>query len=586
VSSQPIAEEWTVHSVRFHRHVYLILLLLAAFLLRWSNLTAKLTIEHDEAFSYLTATCNLVRYGKDQVIRATPVLASEWKQYLRLSEPFCFDQISRDLASSDVHPPLYFWVLHIWTLIFEVAPQNGPAFNIFISMLTAAVLYRLAKKTLQNQRMAFLVAFTYTMNLVVVEVSLVARQYELLAFWTVLLVTLILHLTEDRISHEGRYLILFATIIIAGSLTHYQFLIPVSGAFAYATLKLIKKDLWRLGRILLSVLFAYLLAQWIFPIFSIILRRQGGMAKPPNFIDFGDRIYTSFYNLYSYYYVFFIALILALIMWVVRKRYNDAAARAEADNPLRLDWIGFFLFWILGAIFLLFISFRSPRHAMGARYLSMAWPFMAFLPYFVLRLVNFRKTVLLYFYLIPLVIAFFSLVGNVLSRPADPVSRFQEVDLVLFDNTAAGILLPQIIHLPDDQLVVAGSQEQLLADSAPWLPRLSEESLYVSTFEYARAAEGRDLLLAMIEEAGLEVASAQEYPYFKNTVVYTFCSCCSVDCPKVGFVLDSTDRTKPGSPAPTSLSMIWPPGLLFKSSVHSNLVPFVSSLIDPQLRIC
>lgn len=45
------------------------------------------------------------------------VPASEWKKFLHIEQPFCFDEIAHALTRFDIHPPLYFWLLHLWALV-------------------------------------------------------------------------------------------------------------------------------------------------------------------------------------------------------------------------------------------------------------------------------------------------------------------------------------------------------------------------------------------------------------------------------------------------------------------------------------
>ena len=105
--------------------------------LRIAGTAGKKTIDPDEGISYMAATGHLGEYFgvDDQSPYGTWVEASDWKRFIQIEEKFCFKQISSDLARHDIHPPLYFWLLHLWSLIFGVHLWTGPSLNIMISII-------------------------------------------------------------------------------------------------------------------------------------------------------------------------------------------------------------------------------------------------------------------------------------------------------------------------------------------------------------------------------------------------------------------------------------------------------------------
>ncbi|MGI9125246.1 MAG: hypothetical protein ACR2JM_10925, partial [Mycobacterium sp.] len=70
-------------------------------------------LDHDDVISIIAATCNQGRY-EQYIPSGQWVPASEWQQYWQMGRFDCFSLIGHDLAHYDIHPPLYFWLLHIW----------------------------------------------------------------------------------------------------------------------------------------------------------------------------------------------------------------------------------------------------------------------------------------------------------------------------------------------------------------------------------------------------------------------------------------------------------------------------------------
>jgi hypothetical protein len=104
----------------------------------------------------LSATCHqgefdcTIRPGAPPAGRWAP--ASEWQRFLAVEHRWCFATIGRDLVATDIHPPAYFWPLHIWTLAFGVGLTTAAWLNAPIDALTALALFALARDLLRNPR--------------------------------------------------------------------------------------------------------------------------------------------------------------------------------------------------------------------------------------------------------------------------------------------------------------------------------------------------------------------------------------------------------------------------------------------------
>ena len=166
----------------------LVFTIVAASVFRFIEIVNKRILDHDEAISYLAATCHQGEY--EQAVKSSLVgnwvQAVKWKKFIRIEHAFCFKQIGLDLAFTDSHPPLYFWLLHIWLLMLGVELWVGPLLNVLIALGITLSLFGFASEMLANKQEAALVTFTWALNPGIILVSTIARPYELLALWALL----------------------------------------------------------------------------------------------------------------------------------------------------------------------------------------------------------------------------------------------------------------------------------------------------------------------------------------------------------------------------------------------------------------
>jgi len=215
--------------MKHSRSVYLILAfaLIAGGGLRMAGIMGKKTIGVDEGISLLTATGHEKSYH-NTITKKTPPYgmpapASDWKQFIRPDKVFCFKEISDALADYDVHPPLYFWSLHIWFLTFGTSITSGTILNLLFFLLSIFALFYLARGCLKNPLEASLVALCWAISPAVIHVSWLVRSYGLLTLCVILLVRLTYILSDHEDGHRPRDYIYLMLITAAGLLAHYSF---------------------------------------------------------------------------------------------------------------------------------------------------------------------------------------------------------------------------------------------------------------------------------------------------------------------------------------------------------------------------
>lgn len=126
--------------------------------------------------------------------------------------------------TKDVHPPLYYFLIHTLSSIFtnSFSKWIGLGLNIFIYILTIVLFYHLINRFWSDNKNALLMTVIYGLSNIGLSTLLFIRMYMLLTFFSLLLAYLILeHMESPRII---LYPAIFVTMFL-GMLTQYYFVI-------------------------------------------------------------------------------------------------------------------------------------------------------------------------------------------------------------------------------------------------------------------------------------------------------------------------------------------------------------------------
>ncbi|MDH3348513.1 MAG: hypothetical protein OEM02_10515 [Desulfobulbaceae bacterium] len=176
-------------------------------------------------------------------------------------------------------------------------------------------------------------------------------------------------------------------------------------------------------------------------------------------------------------------------------------------------------------IVLLYVSFRSPRHAMGAKYLMIVTPlFFIALGQIIAALNSIRHTMAVVIVVVLLIsqITYGTMVTvQSLERVWQPhVNPLRGRDAILvLDSTARGVLPTVLWHADPELSVFASEQKFLLADGFPVLPA-HRVVLYVSDIRYQNSKTGREALLHTFSNLGYEVSKLSETYFFHYSEAY------------------------------------------------------------------
>ena len=513
-------EEGTLAANSFvSKRPYLILLLiiLTGAFLQGVLAVSKTTITHDETISYLSAVghqSDFERIFRDNRFPANHwATVSEWRAWFAVDTPFAFRQIGLGLAESDIHPPLYFWLLHVWTWLLGVHPWTGPTLNMILQGIGGWGLFMLARAALKDTREALAVTFIWVVSPAVLTAVLEARQYTLLGVCAIFFVWLIVRVVAQEATLSWKPWILLALATTAGALTHFHFILVVVGAGLVFVLKLIRRDFNRALFVGTAVFVGYLLSFALHPQFlrSIreLSRRQALEAKYlSGVLAIFQRIYavgdtfTGFWTISRLAQVSLFCFALATLIWfgmILIKNPSRVRRFAQELKPSELG-IGLFFAWMSGVSILLYLTFVSPVHAMTARHMSAVWPFFPFLPVLLLRKfpVGTRYRVLLGLATAVFISAVVMVWQGVQSADATlPPFAFAGKNVVV-DGVYQGILPRIFWDLPADANIFVATQEELLADPDAWLSQLGENDVYISETSYDNTTTNRDRILALL----------------------------------------------------------------------------------------
>jgi hypothetical protein len=503
-----------------------------AVLLHVAGAVAVFGLIHDEALSYLASTGHMGEYEQACQREAYPigrwVGVAEWRRFLEVEDRFVFGRISRDLAALDRHPPLYFWLLHLWLLAFGTAPPAARLLGVALNLAIAALLGGIAWRLLRDRAAALAAACLWLLSPTALRSALTIRHYGLFALLALAFAYLLwrrLHAPSGRLQRGGLSLAL-VLVVLAGLLTHYQFLLVLgAGAVAFAAVSLATRGPARLAGdlallaahgALAAALLLLLDGHYLQPVLESVTGQGGeqlvafprvGQADwssgPPSLAGVLERPIAYFVPeslwhaarahaplRFAVGALFFVGVVLAGCLLA---RPPDAAAAPAGDagalRSLAL-FMGSVLLGFWGALVALYLTGYSPVHTMGDyRYFT---PVGVFVPLVLLGLLQARPLAARRWPLAGALLAVmaassaFTLVRESRNHPSVVVLRAIAASPrgagstgrpphILVDNLVRGGIFTLVRWLPEDSLVYYAARDALRSHPGGWAPRLGHE---------------------------------------------------------------------------------------------------------------
>ncbi len=471
-------------------------MLLAAVLigvgLRLDAMHANPNVQHDEAWSYATASGRLGAFEKAMQggLSGRWVPASAWQYYWQSDSLGDLAHIGPDLAAYDVHPPLYFYVLHLWLMVTGMHHWAGPALNLIFAVLTMLALYGLARALGFERLESSLVALVWALSPAVVSISALTRQYDLVALATVLFVWGLVRATMPGRRRRWPDAVWVAAAACAALMTHYQTILLLFGGIVFAVAvhfigrRTEQRRPW--APAVAGVVAGVVLAALFTPGFTHAFGREGARIGGFTSKVFNEKLASIGTTLgraaglpHSAAAIAALIVLAAVVVGLLVPRSRRAIVTAV--RGARPGWwtVLFFLAVTAGGVCLQNLAFLSLPPLLTSRYLAMAWPFFAFLPLLACGLwPRWRPLLVAAFCLLVLLPATLATPLLFGSPQRVPLDRLQTASAILMDTVGPGELPRFLWSVPGDTPVFAGTQTQVLADPKAWESSMGSHGFY------------------------------------------------------------------------------------------------------------
>lgn len=459
-------------------------------------------ISHDDTISYLAATGHQGEYQRVVDSGAAPVAqwvpAAQWQSFTRIDKAFPLLTIARDLGDHDIHPPVYFWLLHAWSLLVGVHLWTGPVLNLLLHVLTGVVLWRLARRLMGSPWAAWAVVGIWASLPAVAETVASTRQYSLAGLLSIALGAAFLR-TRQQVS--ARALLALGTLTALGLLTLYTFGVVVAG-LGMVSLADLRQMTRRRAAVAQIGAFAaggivFLLSQpWLREVLDrqqeqverwvpgMPLFRAGVLLRDlPQFAIRGLPLAAGAV-------VLLVTAVLAVLAWRIRPQARPVV------------WIAV---WVPTVFAVLYVAVVSPGAASEARYFSVALPYVAFLPVLAWPYVRVRPVAALAAGMF-VVAAIANVTLSVREADTPPPATLTGDRPVVVDNLARGVLLRILWDAPPLTPVYAADHSTLLRTTDRWLecvqpsPCNDRPVTLASQVQYDATQVGQQLVLAAADD--------------------------------------------------------------------------------------
>lgn len=192
---------------------------------------------------YLTAQEN-----SSDTRTTTWVSGENYKNYLAVSKENAFNYASVYYNQrGDVHPPLYYILLHTVCSFFQgvFSKWFALAINYAALMLTILVLYQMIRTHLGGEAVALATVSIYALSCGFMTTAVFLRMYALLTLMVVL--CCLIHLTfaadDFQLTKRTRLCLMFSTL--GGFLTHYYFVIYVMAMALVIVIQMALRKKWK-----------------------------------------------------------------------------------------------------------------------------------------------------------------------------------------------------------------------------------------------------------------------------------------------------------------------------------------------------
>lgn len=323
-------------------------------------------------------TTHLVSFGRAKQMALEkesflnrPVHPQEIKKYYTPRDNLSFGSVSDSMHKTDIHPPLYFWMLHPIVHHTGINRYVARILNIILFIITGFLFYHLSYIITKNKYMANIILVLWAISYPTVLVIMKARQYMLLTTLTVGSITYLIHilyLNKIKIYHYVGYI----TILLAGFLTQYQFFFVALGLSVIIFFHCVSsKKINQLLNFFLSTILAFLLFYYIFPALPDHLEKLSG-RNLSSMLPFTERLYRTILAINEYFPHIPVLIILLIFgigfLYISKQSILNKNTLKEILSPQGkfLLYIIILFTIIIGCTAGIFLIGNAPNHMMNS----------------------------------------------------------------------------------------------------------------------------------------------------------------------------------------------------------------------------
>lgn len=205
---------------------------------------ADFDLYHSEIYrDYLIAQANSA-----DTKSTTWVSGDDYLHYIAVSPENTFNYASVYYNQrGDVHPPLFYMILHTVCSVFQgsFSKWYGLGINMIFMLLTMGVLYKMCVRFCGGKISAVAILAMYGFSGGFITTVMFIRMYAMLTFFVVTDCYLHLKMAEKGFGLKKRERCTLGMVTILGFLTHYYFVIYAIGIALVACIRMMMKKNWR-----------------------------------------------------------------------------------------------------------------------------------------------------------------------------------------------------------------------------------------------------------------------------------------------------------------------------------------------------
>lgn len=173
-------------------------------------------VRHHHQFDFVALAVSLVTFSVVTFINAPR--ASIWfdEAFSTYIAQFSFWDIARYTAV-DVHPPLYYWLLKVWSMVFGTTPLAYRSLSIVLALAVIAAAFFFARR-LFGRKVAWVSLLFLTLSPMLVRYADEARMYTMSALIVVGATQLLMKATQTK---QRNYWVWYGVLVSLGMWTHY-----------------------------------------------------------------------------------------------------------------------------------------------------------------------------------------------------------------------------------------------------------------------------------------------------------------------------------------------------------------------------